>query len=743
MAHDTPAAQRLIIVSNRLPFTAIDEGDRLRFRESAGGLVSGLSAYLESVKDTGNEYVWVGWPGNTIGDSLKQPLIKKAREEFHSYPVFLTEEEMELFYHGFCNETIWPLFHYFPSYTSYQLEFWEHYKRVNRIFADALLEVVNDDDIVWVHDYHLMLLPKLLREKKPQVAIGFFLHIPFPSFEVFRLLPGKWRRQILEGMIGADLIGFHAYDYSHHFFQCLLRILGHDHNMGQISLKDRVVRVETFPLGINYGAINRTINDPGLIPEKERLRKTFSDVRVILSVDRLDYSKGILNRLQGFEILLEGNTQYRQKVVLVMIVVPSRVAVKQYELMKRQIEELVGKINGKFGTISWTPVIYQYRSLSFEPLMAMYSISDIALVTPLRDGMNLVSKEYVATRVDETGVLILSEMAGAAKELGEGIIINPNNREEISEALKEALEMPLEEQRRRMRVMRNRLKRYDVVRWATEFVDRLVTMKQVQERFVAKVLSAAAKHGLQEEYRNAQKRLIFLDYDGTLVPLMRLPHEAHPTEQILTILSSLTSDQRNDVVIISGRDRSTLDEWLGSLSVNFVAEHGIWMREGNDGWKMLKQQSSEWKPHIMPILQLYADRLPGSFVEEKDFSLVWHYRAADPEQARLLVGELTDHLVNFTANIDLQVLQGSKIIEVRTTGVNKGIAGTRWMAREQYDFILAIGDDWTDEDLFMVLPESTYTIRVGVTNTHARYNLKETSEVIDLLDSLTHVDQPA
>lgn len=729
--------RRLVIVSNRLPFTASEEDGRLRFKESAGGLVSGLSAYLESFKDEDNTYIWVGWPGNTISPALREQLKSESFSHFHSYPVFLSEEDMELFYHGFCNETIWPLFHYFPVYTSYHVEFWKHYTRVNQIFCDALLEVVRPDDVIWVHDYHLMLLPRMLKSRMPDAPVGFFLHIPFPSFEIFRLLPGKWRRDILLGMLGADLVGFHAYDYSQHFLKCVLRILGHDHNMGQISLPDRIVKVGTFPMGIDFRKIHTAASSPALQPEKERLKNSLADVKVILSVDRLDYSKGILNRLEGFEILLENNPQFRNKVVLIMVVVPSRVAVKQYEMMKRQIEELVGKINGKFGSIGWTPVIYQYRSLSFEPLVALYSVSDVALVTPLRDGMNLVSKEYVATRVDKTGVIILSEMAGAAKELGEAISINPNNREEIADALKEALEMPEEEQWRRIQIMQDRLRRYDVVRWAKDFVEELLGMRQVQARFTAKLLSDAARRRILEDYKTSSKRIILLDYDGTLVPLMRLPHMARPNGEILAVLESLAHDPCNTVVVISGRDRETLNAWLGHLSVNLIAEHGVWIKERNEDWKMLKSQSNEWKQWIRPILELYADRLPGAFVEEKDYSMALHYRAADPEQGRTIIGELTDHLMGFTANINLQIFQGSKVIEVRNTGINKGVAALRWFSRESYDFILAVGDDWTDEDLFMVLPDNACSIRVGITSTNAMYNFRETAEVSDLLRQLT------
>jgi trehalose 6-phosphate synthase/phosphatase len=743
MAVERVGSGRLIIVSNRLPFTVRLRDDELQFDASAGGLVTGLSAFLDSYKDhfpKREEHVWVGWPGNTIPDEHKDSVRSRALNEYHAYPVFLTESEMEDFYLGFCNKTIWPLFHYFPSYTVYHEDFWQNYRRVNQLFCEALTELIKAGDTVWVQDYHLMLLPRLLREKFPGLLIGFFLHIPFPSFEIFQLLPPRWRRDILEGLLGADLIGFHTYEYMQQFLQSVLRFLGHEHHMGQISLPNHVVKVETYPMGIDFQRFVDTTNDPVTQQERAEVRKSLSTFRAVLSVDRLDYSKGILHRLEGFERLLEKYPDFREKVVLIMIVVPSRIGVQQYELMKKQIEEYVGRINGKFGSIGWMPVIYQYKHLSLQPLVALYGVSDVALVTPLRDGMNLIAKEYVASRVDLSGVLILSEMAGAAKELGEAIIVNPNDRDQIAEALKEALEMPLDEQKRRNQIMQQRLRRYDVIRWATDFVTQLAQMKEVQERFTAKLLTPVTKNQIGARFLQAHQRILFLDYDGTLVPLMRRPYLAVPTEPLLMLLRTLSSDPRTTVVLISGRDRATLERWFGDLSIGIIAEHGIWLRDKSNNWQMLSQHSADWKARLLPMLQQYADRLPGAFVEEKEHSLVWHYRVADPEQARPLAAELTDHLVHFTANIDIQVLQGSKVVEIRNAGVNKGNAAVRWLSTARYDLIIAIGDDWTDEDLFTALPESAVTLRVGLTNTRAQYNIPNSAEVIELLKSLCQLE---
>ncbi len=731
---------RLLIVSNRLPITVAEEKGQIIFKESAGGLVSGISAYLDSLKGSGFtsvEYVWIGWPGITADKAKQRELHTRLYAEARAFPVFLTEEEMENFYHGFCNKTIWPLFHYFPSYVVYDEDYWTHYKHVNSMFCNAIMEIVKPDDVIWVHDYHLMLLPKLLREKMPNLPIGFFLHIPFPDFEIFRLLPGEWRREILDGLLGANLIGFHTHDYTQYFLRCVMRILGYEHSMGEILLPERVAKAETFPMGIDFQKFQDATGSPKVKFEKEKFKEMLADVKIILSIDRLDYSKGIINRLRGYEIFLERNPQWRSKVVLVMVVVPSRIGVEHYQQMKSQIDEMTGKINGRFGTINWTPVLYQYKFLLFHPLVAVYNVSDVALVTPLRDGMNLIAKEYLATHPDKKGVLVLSEMAGAAKELGEAIIINPNNVEEIADALKNALEMTEEQQIKSNEIMQERLKRYNVVRWAGDFIQTLQTLNEEQSRFDAKFLGTEISSQLKTDYKKSDRRLLLLDYDGTLVPFTTSPQLAEPNEELLKILDRIGKNKKNLLVIISGRDKETLQNWFGNLNVALVAEHGVWIKEKDHDWKITGPLINDWKAQIVPILELFVDRVPGSFVEEKDYSIVWHYRKADAELGSLRAKELTDDLVNFMANIDVQVLQGSKVVEVRCSGANKGTAALSFLAKQKYDFILAIGDDWTDEDIFKVLPETAYSIRVGLTKSYASYNLRKYSEVIDLLVRLT------
>ena len=728
---------RLVIVSNRLPVTVKSDKDRLRLERSVGGVATGISTYLESASgNTMEEYVWIGWPGATIPAKEKDRLKQTLQSEFQAYPVFLSEQEMENFYNGFCNKTIWALFHYFPSYTAYEEDYWQDYVEVNEAFCRAVLEIIKPGDVIWIHDYHLMLLPKLLRERLPDNPIGFFLHIPFPSFEVFRLLPSAWRVKILEGLLGADLIGFHTYDYVQHFLRCVLSILGHEHHMSEIFVGERVVKADSFPMGIDFAKFHASAMKPGIHEEVQRLKETLGDKHLILSVDRLDYSKGIAHRLSGYELFLEQNPDWHGKVVLLLVVVPSRIGVHRYQMMKREIDELVGNINGKFGKIDWAPIIYQYKGLDFEALVALYAVSGVILVTPLRDGMNLVSKEYVAARSDGTGVLILSEMAGAARELTQALIINPNTPQEIARAIASALDMPVEEQRKRIAVMQQRLRRYDVVHWGSDYVRSLNQAKQTQASLNAKLLVNEREAKVQSDFQSSANRVLFLDYDGTLVPFAGDPQLAAPDKELSDLLDHLS--MRADVVLISGREKITMDKWFGKLPIGMIAEHGAWSKKKGQSWRMPKELNAQWKKEVLPVLEFFADRLPGAFVEEKEFSTVFHYREADPELSAIRLRDLTSNLTHLTTLLDLHTLRGNKVLEVRMGGVEKGTAALAFLAEAKYDFCLAIGDDWTDEDLFRVLPQCSVTIKVGFGISTAKYYLRNFQDVRTFLANLSH-----
>ena len=731
---------RLIVVSNRLPFTVSFKEGKPQFAPSAGGLTTGLWSYLDRKALDGAErpdFLWMGWPGASIPPEHEAAVRTYGEQQFKSSPIFLPEECMDRFYLGFCNKTIWPLFHYFPTLTRYEEENWQEYRNINRIFGEAVVNALRPDDVLWIHDYHLMLLPKLVREKFPEMPIGFFLHIPFPSWEIFRMLPRLWREEILDGLLGSSLIGFHTHDYVRDFLTSVMRTSGYEHQLGSLTLRDRVVEVDTFPMGVEFDRFAQAASSKETELRVAELRQKCVGQKVIFSVDRLDYTKGLINRLRGYEMFLKNNPQWHGKVVFIISVAPSRIGVDSYQAMKLELEQTVGRIVGDFGNVHWTPLVYQFRNLTFDEIVPLYRLCDVALITPLRDGMNLVAKEFIASRPDQTGVLILSEMAGAAKEMGEALIINPFHREDFATALEQALAMPVEEQVRRNQLLQERLRRYNVVRWADDFVQALLSTQKTEAARRARSLTGKAQAALVQQSRSAAHRALLLDYDGTLVPFAEEPKLAQPDAELLELLVSLAANPANEVCIVSGRPRRTLEEWFGRLPISLIAEHGVWLRNKNSDWRMLRAMTADWKERVRPILQLYVDRLPGALLEEKEFSLAWHYRRADPEQASLRAKELVDDLAGYTRNIDVQVFEGNKVIEVRNAGVNKGTAAMEWLTGHPPDFILGIGDDWTDEDLFRALPPSAFSVRVGVGNTAARYYLVNHTAVRRVLRELS------
>jgi len=716
-----------------LPVTAEVQDSELLLQPSTGGLATGLGSFYQEYKAA-----WVGWPGVTVPPH-REEVVAQSLSELDCHPVFMSERLVERFYEGFANKTLWPLMHTFPMYTKYSEREWGAYQEANELFCEAVAGLAQPDDKIWVHDYPLMLLPKYLRERMPNASIGFFLHIPFPPYDVFRLLP--WHRQLVDSLAACNLVGFHTYEYAQAFLGCVRRVLGYDNEIGRVIAGHRVVQVDVFPIGIDFQRFAVSSESPEVQEEIRRIRARKRPRRFVLSVARLDYTKGILQQLEAIEEFYTRYPQWRGRVTFVVVVVPSREKVEQYAQLKREIDRFVGQINSRFGTIAWMPIQYLYRSLRFPELVALYCSADVAFITPLRDGMNLIAKEYLVARADASGVLILSETAGAAKELLEAIVVNPNSTEEMTEALHRALLLPRREQTRRNRIMRGRLERHDVRRWAKRFLDELTEASEVSLRLASRLLDPAERRELVENYRRASRRLLLLDYDGTLVPFADQPGRARPTTRAMSLLKALSSVPNNEIVVLSGRKRQDLERWFGRLPITLVAEHGAWFRwKGNPSWEAIASLASPWKTRIRPILALFVERIPGSFLEEKDFSLCWHYRNADEESALAAAGDLIDALTGLTANLDIHVLPGDKVVEVKSSGVSKAAFYQRRLAEESLDFTLAVGDDWTDESLFGALPENAFSIRIGFSASAARFNLDLPDEVLALLDDLVTQD---
>lgn len=722
--------RRILIVSNRLPVSVHSDESGLEFQPSSGGLATGLSSLHGQF-----ETQWIGWPG-VVAKERRKEVEERLMSEYQCLPVFLPTTLVQKYYEGYSNRSIWPMFHSFPAYAKFSSDEWEAYKKANMLFCSVIAETYRHGDILWIHDYHLMMLPSYLRQRLPDATMGFFLHIPFPHHEIFRLVPQ--RKEILESLLVLDLIGFHTDDYAQGFLGCVRRMLGYDNTFGQLFVGDRLVQVDAFPMGIDFEKYDSATTDPALKEEIASMREYARSRKRIFSVSRLDYTKGIPESLHAYREFLRAHPEWHHKLQYILVVVPSRERVERYASLKREVDELVGNINGEFSTLKWTPVLYIYRSLSFGELAGLYATADIALVTPLRDGMNLIAKEYLAVRNDCHGVLILSEMTGAARELLEAFIVNPNSQEEITKALERALIMPEDEQQRRNALMRERLRTHDVRKWVESFFARLQQVTNEAATLAEKFLDSKSKHQLLADYSQASQRLVILDYDGTLVPFTDTPPEAHPDDEILEMLEKLSTSERNIVTILSGRDRHTLDKWLDKLRLTLVGEHGAWVKWPQDtDWRpTIPLSENSWKKDIRPKMELFVERVAGSLLEEKDFALVWHFRLAEVHAASQAARELLDLMSSFSANMNIQVLPGNKTIEVRSGGIGKGMFFTRFLAPLNPSFILALGDDLTDEELFAALPETAYSIKAEPRMSKARFNLKSIQEVRSLLREL-------
>jgi trehalose 6-phosphate synthase/phosphatase len=732
--------ERIVIIANRLPFNIVTKDNQKVLLQNTGGLVSAIMSLSDKMSSStltnAQKILWVGHSefSKSEFEELESPI-----DIFDIFPVSIPEKINKNYYHGFSNDTLWPLFHYFPMFTVYKESYYEAYIEANRLFLSEIEKIIRPTDFIWVHDYQLLLLPQMIRKKFPKANIGFFLHIPFPSYEIFRLLNRKWREELLVGMLGADLIGFHTNDYTQNFLKTVRRILGYDNTIRKIFTPERIIKTDAFPIGIDYNKFNNALSSKQVENEIEIIEQYLGDCKLIFSIDRLDYSKGIMNRLLGLEIFLEKYPQWHDKMIFNMVVAPSRDTIPRYEKMKKEIEATVGRINGKYSNLGWRPIIYQYKSLNFEQLVALYSISHVGLITPLRDGMNLVAKEYVTCQGKNVGVLILSEFAGAVAELGEAIIINPIDAIEVSDSIIKALEMSEDERCERIRLMKKRIESYDVFAWADDFINQLRIIKKEQIMLDIKSVNNSIKNKMKKDYQSALKRIIFLDYDGTLVPFSKYPDKALPDERVIKQLKQLSEDNKNTVVIISGRKKEFLDGCFGKLDIILIAEHGYFIKNIKTHWKNISgtEATSEWKQFVEPLMKKFTERCNGSFIEEKETAIVWHYRNGEPDFALVRAQELKEELKEFLVyHKDLQLIEGNKIIEIKKVGFDKGSSSINLIQNQNYDFILAIGDDRTDEDLFKVLPEFAYSIKVGLVPSNAKFNLTKQYEVNDLINGL-------
>ncbi|KEH17194.1 putative alpha,alpha-trehalose-phosphate synthase (UDP-forming) [Medicago truncatula] len=732
--------QRLLVVANRLPVSANRTGeDSWSLEISAGGLVSALLGVKAF------EARWIGWAGVNVPDEVGQKALTKALAEKRCIPVFLEEEIVHQYYNGYCNNILWPLFHYLAlpqedrlaTTRSFQSQFLA-YEKANQMFADVVNQHYEEGDVVWCHDYHLMFLPKCLKEHNSKMKVGWFLHTPFPSSEIHRTLPS--RSELLLSVLAADLVGFHTYDYARHFVSACTRILGLEGTPYGVEYQGKLTRVAAFPIGIDSGRFIRALDLPQVQKHIQELQERFKGRKVMLGVDRLDMIKGIPQKILAFEKFLEENAYWRDKVVLLQIAVPTRTDVPEYQKLTSQVHEIVGRINGRFGSLTSVPINHLDRSLDFHELCALYAVTDVALVTSLRDGMNLVSYEFVACQEKKKGVLILSEFAGAAQSLGAGaILVNPWNITDVASAIARALNMEPEEREKRHNHNFLHVKSHTAQEWAGTFVSELndtVIEAQLRTRQVPPRLPTEIAI---RRYLDSTNRLLILGFNGTLTEpvektgdqIKEMELKVHP--KLRQPLKALCSDPNTTVVVLSGSGRKVLDDNFKEYDMWLVAENGMFLQPSKGEWMttMPEHLNMEWVDSVKHVFEYFTERTPRSHFdfEERETSLVWNYKYADVEFGKLQARDMLQHLwTGPISNSSVEVVQGSRSVEVRAVGVTKGAAIDRILGEivhsksmtSPIDYVLCIGHFLgKDEDLYTFFEPDLPSIGVSLPGSKA------------------------
>jgi trehalose 6-phosphate synthase/phosphatase len=690
----------IVVVSNRLPFTFTQTDHGIERMPSAGGLVTALEPVLRKRGGT-----WIGWPGTNLteGDSLSS-----GADGYEIAPVSLSEDEIERYYKGLSNATLWPLMHSLIDRTRFDSRDWETYCVVNERFGNTVAAKAGNASFVWVHDYQLMLTPAQIRRNLPDIQIGFFLHIPFPPYDVFRLLP--WDRELLRGMLATDLIGFHVRSYATNFLDCVERSLGARVNRaeGLVEYGDHTTRVGAFPLGIDFELFESLAMEVGAPPKNP-------EERVVLGVDRLDYTKGIPERMLAFERLLETHPEHRGKVALLQIAVPSRADVAEYQDLKREIEEHVGRINGRFANSGWSPIRYLYRSVDRKRLCSIYRDSDVALVTPLRDGMNLVAKEFVACQVADPGVLVLSKLAGAAQTMREALRVNPYDIDGTAEAVHRALEMEEAERRSRMVALRRREKRDDIENWVRTFLE-----DADHERTALNPLGDSDFEAWLGDFMNGYRLALFLDYDGTLSSLRDHPSLATLSPAMRAALEACAKREDTRIAVVSGRALADVTKMVDHEGLIFAGNHGLEI-DGNDFPHFVHEDLVHYRKRAEELARsLSRLEVDGAWTEAKGPTLTYHYRAVPAQNREALIRDARS-IIN---EAGYQARDAHHAVEARPPiGWDKGRAVLHILrtlyspAWSEHVRVIYVGDDHTDEDAFRFLAGLAMTFRVGSADT--------------------------
>lgn len=660
------------------------KADGWEAKASAGGLVTALRPVAEE-----RPFEWFGWPGSHVPEADRATVTKKLAQH-GARPIFIGKGDIDGFYAGFSNRVLWPLFHGLTDLSHFSQPAWQAYEKVNGMFADAICERAKPGDTIWIHDYQLALVPELLRQRGVTASIGYFLHIPFPSSEIYRTLPV--REAVLRGILGSDFVGFHAYEYVSHFRKACLRVLGVESDPELIKHGARRVHLGVLPIGIDPVEISEMAEQKEATDEFDRLRSAYRGKKIIIGVDRLDYTKGIPEKLLAFEEFLRAHPKWRRKCVLIQVAAPSRESVDEYQDLKRRVDELVGRINGKYGLPDHTPIVYINQNLSRTRLVGMYRAADVALVTPVRDGMNLVALEYIAARGTQGGSLLLSEFAGAAYLLPGAHLVSPYNIADVARVLAEELERRTPDSTHMLEFVNENTS----MAWAERFLSRLEASGQ--ETTPAARRLRVGELPLKKRLLEARNPLVLLDYDGTLRGYERKPLDAVPDARIKDTLRALA--EQATVYVISGRPGDVLEQWLGDLPIGLVCEHGFAIRERGGEWQERGVQAAQGLRRVLPLLEEFRRRTPGAMIERKRSALAWHYRSAEPEFGLFQAKELLNELEELLRKRPFSVLRGNRVIEVRHVGTTKGHAAEELLRRHpETDLVFCAGDDRTDEDM--------------------------------------------
>jgi trehalose 6-phosphate synthase len=743
LMRETLGERRLVVVSNREPYVHHRTDDGVKVELPPGGLVSALDPVLQATGGT-----WVAWGSGEadfdVVDDRDCVRVPPAGPSYTLRRVRLSRDDVDRFYHGYANQALWPLFHLAVDKARFVRRHWEAYRDVNRRFAAATLQVVGDDDLIWIQDYHLAMCPYDLRQARRDLFIMHFWHIPWPSWDVFRISPQS--ADLLEGLLANDLLAFHVPRHVENFLDCARHELGAevDHQEGVVEYRGHLTHVRAFPISIDVDAWERVASSKSCERWMTRLRQRFGlqDRSVVIGVDRLDYTKGIPERLRTVDHVLRRSPELRGRFVYVQKSAPSRTRIKAYRALQRQVEGEITRINAAYGSDGWRPIVYLPRPIPPAGMAALYRMADVCLVTSLQDGMNLVAKEFIASQVDGRGVLVLSELAGAAEETTWALPMNPFDPESSADALRQALAMPAQERAERMDQMRARLQQHDIYYWVEQHI-------RAAAHLIAGRATTRTALGAQTEIRRlieTHKHLALLvDFDGTLAPLADYPDDAQVPPKTRALLARLSRRPRTMVAIVSGRAMDDLRRRVGLPQLVYVGNHGFEL--AGPGWVSERRDATEVRALIGACSARLRDRLRGirgALVENKGLTATVHYRMVRRELIETVRQGVLDEVAHLPPG-KVEIHRGKMVLEIRPAiDWDKGRA-TLWLLdqvvggvwREECA-VIYVGDDRTDEDAFMALGDAAVTIKVGPSPypTAARYaagTIDDLSRVLELL----------